>query len=117
MMTFGLVALLGAWHDPVQGWCFVTSVCALVIFGALLILDSRIVARLSFIPRAIVVARARAAICFGSTLGWLHWYCCANRLGVPPPRISFCDLRGNVERCPNTFCTASFLFSASYIVC
>jgi hypothetical protein len=110
MMTFGLVALLGAWHDPVQGWCFVASACALMIFGALLILDSRIVARLSFTSRAVVVARAREATFFDTTRHWLHWYCCANRLGVPPTSQLVLCHTGNAEPRPNWFTVASFCF-------
>ncbi len=87
MMTFGLVALLGAWHDPVQGLCFAASVCALLLFGALLLLDSRIAARLFSPSYLLIVARAREAhIPERSLWRMMRWYCSANHLGVPPPQ-------------------------------
>jgi hypothetical protein len=87
MMTFGLVALLGVWHDPVQGLCFAASVCALMIFGALLILDSRIAAGLFSPSYLLIVARAREALIPERSLRrMMRWYCYANHLGVPPPQ-------------------------------
>jgi hypothetical protein len=86
MMTFGLVALLGAWHDPVQGLCFAASVCALMIFGALLLLDSRIAARLFYPSHFFIAARARDILTSLIPERSLRWYCSANHLGVPPPQ-------------------------------
>jgi hypothetical protein len=86
MMTFGLVALLGAWHDPVQGLCFAASVCALMIFGALLLLDSRIAARLFYTSQTLIAVRAREAYIPECCLRrMMRWYSSANHLGVPPP--------------------------------
>ena len=83
MMTFGLVALLGAWHDPVQGLCVAASVCALMVFGALLLLDSRIAASLFYTSQTLIAVRAREAYIPERSL---RWYTCANRQGVPPPQ-------------------------------
>ena len=85
MMTFGLVALLGAWHDPVQGLCFVASVCALMIFGALLLIGSQSPFATLRFSRALVTACNTKPSNAIATERFLRWYSAANHLNLPPP--------------------------------
>lgn len=86
IMTFGLVALLGAWHDPVQVLCYALSWEALVEWCALALLvfnGSRIAAPIRWQGNSAISERLNIEDC--SARRWLKWIQRANHLCVPPP--------------------------------
>ena len=119
MMTFGLVALLGAWPDPVQGLCLATSLCALMIFSALLLIGSQFPFAALRFSRSLVVARTSRVREGIAAERFLRWYSAANHLNLPPPHKFGSYLEATLNNAPSRsvlplFCFPSVLCVSFY---